>query len=101
MFEDFDYASEIFVKENRKEAENGVHIPSTNPAKHYEKSCLNNDDIITDPVEDSGEGIFDKKNCSKCQLQFDVKHDSSNSNSGDENKTVDELKDLRICSHGS
>jgi len=101
MFEDFDYASEIFVNENRKEAENGVHIPSTNPEKHYEKSCLNNDDIITDPVEDSDEGIFDKKNCSKCQLQFDVKHDSSNSNSGDENKTVDELKDLRICSHGS
>jgi len=101
MFEDFDYVSDIFIEEeNDKVSECAVAQTDDLPIT-VKSSKYSSDDIITDPVDNCDESISTWKNCLECQLQNNTKDDSSNSNSGDENKTVNDLKELRICSHGS
>jgi hypothetical protein len=101
VFEDFDYVADKFIEEaaattnQRMDRQNQIVTRNANGSKY------NGNDIETDPVDDSDDSSFTWKKCSKCQLQLDIKNNRSNSNSGDENKAVDELKELRICSHGS
>jgi p70 ribosomal S6 kinase len=101
VFEDFDYVSDKFIEEAAATA--NPHLERQNPdaTRNDKSSNYNSDDIETDPIDDSDDSSFTWKKCSKCQLQLDIKNNRSNSNSGDENNTVEELKELRICSHGS
>ena len=104
MFEDFSYVWEEFFEE----ADVTIHhheVAQPNKADTKDSHCTRygSDYIDTNPIEENDEnGILIMKKCEKCQLQYSIKNNRSKSiNSGDENKTVDELKELRICSHGS
>lgn len=101
MFEDFDYVSDIFNDENAETGDQNVDTKIKCIDRNSKNSKYNSDHIITDPIDDGDDGIPNFEKCSKCQLQYDTKNNRSNSISGDENKTVNGLKDLRICSHGS
>jgi len=99
-FEDFDYVSEEFNQEDVTTSTNmdSENHEMENNINHYKNTS---DDIDTDPVDSDDNSSFIVVKCLKCQLQLNIKNNRSNSNSGDENKTVEDLKDLRICSHGS
>ena len=101
MFEEFDYVSDIFNEDDFGNSSVHPHAQSKGLPMNSKSPKFKSNDIITDPVDDSDESISTWKNCLKCQLQINKKDNRSNSNSGDENKTVNELKELRICSHGS
>jgi len=91
---------DIFIEDSEITSEHTDAL-SNGLAVNSKTSKYQSDDIITDPVHDSDDSNSTRINCLKCQLKNNTKDDRSNSNSGDENKTVNELKDLRICSHGS
>jgi len=101
MFEEFDYVSDIFTVEKAGNSSEPTDAEIKDLPINSKSSMYKSDDIITDPVDDSDESISTWRNCLKCQLQINTKDNRSNSNSGDENITVNELKELRICSHGS
>ena len=106
VFEDFDYVSDKFIEEAAMTTHQHLNRPNQVATRNANGSKYSSDDIETDPVDDSDDSSFTWKKCSKCQLQYcdnimDIKNNRSNSNSGDESKTADELKELRICSHGS
>lgn len=100
MFEDFDYVSDVFSDENPETTDQNVDKKIKCVEKNSNNNKYNSDDIITDPIDNSDDGIPNFEKCSKCQLQYDTKH-RSNSISSDEIQTVNELKEMRICSHGS
>ena len=102
LFENFDYVSEEFINDVATISNQDADKQCQDISKKVNGPKYNTNDIDTDPVDDSDDSYTSPgKKCSKCKLQLDTKDDRSNCNLGDENQTVDELKELRICSHGS
>ena len=102
LFENFDYVSDEFINDVATISNQDADKQCQNISKNVNSPKYNTNGIDTDPVDDSDDSdTAPGKRCSKCKLQLDTKDDRSNCNLDDENQPVDELKELRICSHGS
>ena len=114
MFDDFDYVSDEFIppqpavatKEEVQTLKNHENNVNGGEVAEQHQVVRSSDDIDTNPVDDVDVNVRRKsKQCLKClNAQLYMRNNRSDNATGDpteETTAVEDLKELRICSHGS